>query len=91
MNIIMLQDDVVTLKEDSDSETPTSSCSGVQPIVSEQNEQLIPLTFSVVESGVEVNYITLTSPIIQTDFGVHPTSYPMGTGLSFPRSKAARV
>jgi hypothetical protein len=53
---------VVTLKEDSDSETPASSCSGVQPIVSEQNEQLIPLTFSAVESGVEVNYITLTSP-----------------------------
>jgi hypothetical protein len=53
----MLQDDVVIFKEDSDSETPTSSCSGVQPSVSEQNEQLIPLTFSVVESGVEVNYI----------------------------------
>jgi hypothetical protein len=54
MNIIMLQDDVVIFKEDSDSETPTSSCSGVQPSVSEQNEQLIPLTFSAVESGVEV-------------------------------------
>jgi hypothetical protein len=52
----MLQDDVI-FKEDSDSETHTSSCSGVQPSVAEQNEQLIPLTFSVVESGVEVNYI----------------------------------
>jgi hypothetical protein len=56
MNIIVLQDDV-TLKEGSDSEKPTSSCSGVQPVVSEQNEQLIPLTFSVVENGVEVSYI----------------------------------
>jgi hypothetical protein len=41
---------------ESDSETPTSSCTGVQSNVSEQNEQLIPLAFSVVESGVEVIY-----------------------------------
>jgi hypothetical protein len=26
---------------------------------------------------------------VQTGFGVHPTSYPMGTGGSFPRGKAA--
>jgi hypothetical protein len=56
MNIIVLQDDVAVLDE-SDSETPTSSCTGVQSSVSEQNEQLIPLAFSVVESGVEVNCI----------------------------------
>ncbi|PNF30294.1 hypothetical protein B7P43_G15027, partial [Cryptotermes secundus] len=47
------EDDVGIFKEDSDLETPASSCSGVQPTVSGQNEQLIPLTFSVVESGVE--------------------------------------
>jgi hypothetical protein len=58
MNITILQDDMVILKEEPNSETPTSSCTGVQPCVSEQNEQLIPLAFAVVESGVEVNYIT---------------------------------
>jgi hypothetical protein len=26
---------------------------------------------------------------IQTSFGTHPTSYLMGTGVSFPRRKAA--
>jgi hypothetical protein len=26
---------------------------------------------------------------LQTDFGAHPASYPMGTGGSFPGSKAA--
>jgi hypothetical protein len=57
VNVIVLQDDVAVLDE-SDSETPTSSCAGVQLNVLEQNEQLIPLAFSVVESGVEVNYLT---------------------------------
>jgi hypothetical protein len=41
-------------KGETDSETPASSCTGVQLNVSEQNEQWIPLTFSVAESGVEV-------------------------------------
>jgi hypothetical protein len=45
---------VAVLKGETDSETPTSSCTGVQLNVSEQNEQLISLTFSVAESGVEV-------------------------------------
>jgi hypothetical protein len=27
--------------------------------------------------------------VVQTGFGVHPTSYPMGTGGSFPGGKAA--
>jgi hypothetical protein len=27
--------------------------------------------------------------VVQTGSGVHPTSYPMGTGGSFPRGKAA--
>jgi hypothetical protein len=54
MNITGLQDDLATLKRETDSETPASSCTGVQLNVSEQNEQLIPLTFSVADSGVEV-------------------------------------
>jgi len=54
MNITGLQDDVATLKGETDSETLASSCTGVQLNVSEQNEQLIPLTFSVADSGVEV-------------------------------------
>jgi hypothetical protein len=29
--------------------------------------------------------------IVQTGSGVHPTSYPMGTGGSFPGGKAARA
>jgi hypothetical protein len=29
--------------------------------------------------------------IIQTSSGVHPSSYPMGTGGSFPRGKATRA
>jgi hypothetical protein len=29
--------------------------------------------------------------VVQTSSGVHPTSYPMGTGASFPGSKAVRV
>jgi hypothetical protein len=28
---------------------------------------------------------------IQTDTGVHPASYPMGTGGSFPGDRAARA
>jgi hypothetical protein len=31
----------------------------------------------------------VTSPLVQTGSGVHPTSYPMGTGGSFPGGKAA--
>jgi hypothetical protein len=27
--------------------------------------------------------------VVQTGSGVHPTSYPMGTGSSFPRDKVA--
>jgi hypothetical protein len=29
--------------------------------------------------------------VVQTDPGVHPTSYPIGTGVSFPGDKAAEV
>jgi hypothetical protein len=29
--------------------------------------------------------------VTQTGPGVHPTSYPMGTGSSFPRGKAAEA
>jgi hypothetical protein len=29
--------------------------------------------------------------VVQTGFGVHPTSYPMGTGGSFPVGKAAEA
>jgi len=54
MNITGFQDDVAKPKGETDSETPASSCTEVQLNVSEQNEQLIPLTFSVAESGVEV-------------------------------------
>jgi hypothetical protein len=54
MNITDLQEDVSMLKGETDSETASSSCRGVQLNVSEQNEQLIPLPVSVAESGVEV-------------------------------------
>ena len=57
MSITGLQDDVAILKGETDSETPASSCTGVQLNVSEQNEQLIPLIFSVAESGAEVQCI----------------------------------
>lgn len=45
---------MAVLKGQTESETPTSSSTGVQLNVSEQSEQLIPLTFSVADSGVEV-------------------------------------
>ena len=50
------------LKGETDSETPASSCTGVQLNVSEQNEQLIPLTFSVAETGVEVQCLRSCVP-----------------------------
>jgi hypothetical protein len=39
---------------------------------------IIPIEFSLLH-------------IIQTSSGVHPTSYPMDTGSSFPRGKASRA
>jgi hypothetical protein len=38
---------------------------------------------------VPVGSRIFASSIVQTGFGVHPTSYTMGTGGSFPRGKEA--
>jgi hypothetical protein len=39
--------------------------------------------------GMATGYGLDDRGVVQTGSGVHPTSYPMGTGGSFPGSKAA--
>jgi hypothetical protein len=43
--------------------------------------------------GVQVPVVSRISllHVVQTGSGVHPTSYPMSTGGSFPGGKAAEV
>jgi hypothetical protein len=41
------------------------------------------------DRGIATSYGLDEFHVVQTGSGVHPTSYPMGTGDSFPGGKAA--